>query len=218
MLFPHGGGQPWTKTFHPLDQSVFAEGIYDQQQETDSFASLYVVKLRTASTFVSHIIVDMMTEEESPSIQQLQMELHLMTLKVDKLTKENVDLKQHIKITVGNDSKLRHNYEAQSIEKDRLSKLVDQLKNEKKSLVETVLQLSNEVDAMHKTSDHFESDQTQRLVHAEMMINAARRRLGLQIIDALGMHQIGNDHPLMKVCLLNPSVIQRESMCISATV
>ena len=139
--------------------------------------------------------------EEQPSVQQLQMELHLMTLKVDKLTKENLELKTHIKNTAGNDKSLRHDYEVQSIDKDRLSKLVDQLKNEKVHLVETVLQLSDEVDQMHKASDHFESD-SQRFIHTEMMIKAARKRLGLQIIGVLEMNQIARDHPIMKVCVL----------------
>ena len=141
--------------------------------------------------------IDLLSEEP-PSFQQLQMELHLMTLKVDKLTKENADLKTHVKNTAGYETKKRHDYEVQSIENDRLSKLVDQLKNEKIVLVETVLQLSSEVDTMHKTVEHMEED-SQRFVHDEMMIKAARRRLGLQIMDVLEMNQIASDHPLMKV-------------------
>ena len=110
----------------------------------------------------------------TPSYDQLQSQLQLMTLKVDKITKENVDLKR--------------DYEVQSIEKERLSKLVDQLKNEKNHLVETVLQLSNEVDTMHKTKED-----SNGLVYTEMMIKAAQQRLGIQS---------NNDHSLLlRVCM-----------------
>jgi hypothetical protein len=84
------------------------------------------------------------------------------------------------------------------VEKDRLVKLVEQLKNEKTHLVETVLQLSNEVDAAHKSSEQLEQD---RLVYSqtENMIRSARRRLGLQIIGILETKGIVGEDPLMKV-------------------
>ncbi len=95
-------------------------------------------------------------------------------------------------------STLRRDYEASVVEKDRLVKLVEQLKNEKTHLVETVLQLSNEVDAAHKSSEQLEQD---RLVYSqtENMIRSARRRLGLQIIGILETKGIVGEDPLMKV-------------------
>lgn len=101
-------------------------------------------------------------------------------------------------------STLRRDYEAAVVEKDRLVKLVEQLKNEKTHLVETVLQLSNEVDAAHKSSEQLEHDR-QVYLQTDNMIRSARRRLGLQILGILESKGIVSEDPLMKVnhCLFH---------------
>jgi hypothetical protein len=97
--------------------------------------------------------------------QQLQMELHVMALKVENLTRENCELRARngrssssalsssssSSAPTAGDKALRRDYELVTAEKDRLMKLIEQLKHEKKQLVETVLHLSNEVDAAHKS-------------------------------------------------------------------
>ena len=134
---------------------------------------------------------------ETLSVQQLQVELHVLSTKVEKLTKENADLRTYLRNSA-NESTLRRDYETVVVEKDRLVKLIEQLKNEKKNLVETVLQLSNEVDAVHKTSDQLEQDR-QLYIQTDSIIRTARRKLGLQVLGVLESKGIGNDDPIMKV-------------------
>ena len=93
---------------------------------------------------------------------------------------------------------MRRDYELVTAEKDRLMKLIEQLKHEKKQLVETVLHLSNEVDAAHKSVDQLATDRM-RHVQTDAMIRSARRRLGLQIIGVLEARGVTGDDPLMKV-------------------
>ena len=140
--------------------------------------------------------------------QQLQTELHVMALKVENLTRENCELRTRngrnstvpssSSSSSAGDKALRRDYELVNAEKDRLIKLIEQLKHEKKQLVDTVLHLSNEVDAAHKSVDQLAVDHM-RHVQTDAMIRSARRRLGLQIIGVLEARGIAGDDPLMKV-------------------
>ena len=155
-----------------------------------------------ASSITVHQIIHIMqsfvpSSSEPLSVQQLQVELHVLSTKVEKLTKENADLRTYLRNSA-NESTLRRDYESIVVEKDRLVKLVEQLKNEKKNLVETVLQLSNEVDAVHKTSDQLEQDR-QLYIQTDSIIRSARRKLGLQVLGVLESKGIGSDDPIMKV-------------------
>ena len=140
-----------------------------------------------------------------------------MALKVENLTRENCELRARngrsstsalsssssssssSSAPNAGDKALRRDYELVTAEKDRLMKLIEQLKHEKKQLVETVLHLSNEVDAAHKSVDQLATDRM-RHVQTDAMIRSARRRLGLQIIGVLEARGVAGDDPLMKVC------------------
>ena len=136
-----------------------------------------------------------------------------MALKVENLTRENCELRARngrsstsalssssssSSAPTAGDKALRRDYELVTAEKDRLMKLIEQLKHEKKQLVETVLHLSNEVDAAHKSVDQLATDRM-RHVQTDAMIRSARRRLGLQIIGVLEARGVAGDDPLMKV-------------------
>ena len=160
-----------------------------------------------------------------------------MALKVENLTRENCELRARngrsstsalsssssssSSAPNAGDKALRRDYELVTAEKDRLMKLIEQLKHEKKQLVETVLHLSNEVDAAHKSVDQRATDRM-RHVQTDAMIRSARRRLGLQIIGVLEARGVAGDDPLMKVracmrCLvwsgLDLSFDRRVDMC-----
>lgn len=99
-------------------------------------------------------------------IQRLQIE-------ITKLSIENDDLKAR-------SSLFRREHDTVVVEKERLLKLVDQLKNEKSHLVETVMQLSNEMDTAH------------------IMIHPPRRGLGLILIALLEARGVEMDDPFMR--------------------
>ena len=107
-----------------------------------------------------------------------------MGTRVDKLTRENAELRASLQLS---GSKMRREYEAMFVEKDRLIKLVEQLKNEKTHLVETVLALSNEVDAQKSSTQLVE----ERLRHlqADALSRSARERIGrvLDVLEARGL-------------------------------
>ena len=109
-----------------------------------------------------------------PSLSVLQLEATVMQTRVEKLTRENAELRASL-MQSSKGSALRREQEAAVVEKDRLLKLVEQLKNEKTHLVETVLALSNEVDAAQRPSEEAGEERLRHL-QAEALVRSTRQR------------------------------------------
>lgn len=129
---------------------------------------------------------------QEPTIQQLQIELHVVRSKCTKLERENKDLRASLRKTIS-DSALGRELEIMAADRERLIRLVDQLKTEKGHLVDTVLQLSNEVDELQRirVDDHLKFKQ-EVLKHSDVdkKLRNAKYKLGMQIVDILRQKSI----------------------------
>jgi hypothetical protein len=131
-----------------------------------------------------------------PSLSVLQLEATVMQTRVEKLTRENAELRASL-MQSSKGSALRREQEAAVVEKDRLLKLVEQLKNEKTHLVETVLALSNEVDAAQRPSEEAGEERLRHL-QAEALVRSTRQRLGRDVLQVLEARGFAPDDPIVR--------------------
>lgn len=127
-----------------------------------------------------------------PSSQQLQIELHVMKNKCDRLERENWDLKASIRKTI-NDSALGRELQVLVEEREKMLKHIDQLKSEKGHLVESVLLLSSEVDDLQKERAEEQAkfkEEISKCADFEKKLRTTKYRLGMQIIDILNTNKV----------------------------
>lgn len=127
-----------------------------------------------------------------PSSQQLQIELHVMKNKCDRLERENWDLKASIRKTI-NDSALGRELQVLVEEREKMLKHIDQLKSEKGHLVESVLLLSSEVDDLQKEKADEQAkfkEEISKFADFEKKLRTTKYRLGMQIIDILNTNKV----------------------------
>ena len=127
-----------------------------------------------------------------PTAQQLQIELHVLKNKLDRLERENWDLKASIRKTI-NDSALGRELQVLVEEREKMIKHIEQLKSEKGHLVESVLQLSGEVDDLQKekADEQFKfKEEISKYNDFDKKLRTTKYRLGMQIIDVLNSNKI----------------------------
>jgi len=127
-----------------------------------------------------------------PTAQQLQIELHVLKNKLDRLERENWDLKASIRKTI-NDSALGRELQVLVEEREKMLKHIEQLKSEKGHLVESVLLLSGEVDDLQKEKAEEQlkfKEEISKYNDFDKKLRTTKYRLGMQIIDVLNNQKI----------------------------
>jgi len=140
-----------------------------------------------------------------PTAQQLQIELHVLKNKCDRLERENWDLKASIRKTI-NDSALGRELQVLVEEREKMIKHIEQLKSEKGHLVESVLLLSGEVDDLQKekADDQLKfKEEISKFADFEKKLRTTKYRLGMQIIDILNSNKV------------NPVVVQDVQLLVT---
>ena len=127
-----------------------------------------------------------------PTAQQLQIDLHVLKNKLDRLERENWDLKASIRKTI-NDSALGRELQVLVEEREKMLKHIEQLKSEKGHLVESVLLLSGEVDDLQKEKAEEQlkfKEELSKYNDFDKKLRTTKYRLGMQIIDVLNSNKV----------------------------
>jgi len=131
-------------------------------------------------------------EDTSSALAQLEAELSSSQVLCERLEKENTELRRSLRKSVS-ESALGRELEALTADRERMLLLISKLKTEKSHLVETVLNLSNEVDEANRVrlDDQLKFKQ-EVLKHSEAdkAIRSSKYRMGMQVVELLKLRGV----------------------------
>ena len=131
-------------------------------------------------------------ENGSSTAERLRSELLLSADKCEALEHENSELRVSLRKSIST-SALGREFEALSVDREKMSRAIDQLKVEKSHLVESVLLLSTEVDEANRLRQDDQLKFKQEVLrHAEneKAIRSGKYRMGMQVVELLKIRGI----------------------------
>lgn len=114
--------------------------------------------------------------------------------RVLSLEAENVELRASLRKSISG-SALGREFEVLSVDREKLARLIEQLKVEKTHLVESVLLLSTEVDEANRLRQDDQLKFKQEVLrHAEneRAVRAGKYRMGMQVVELLRIRGLDN--------------------------
>lgn len=110
------------------------------------------------------------------------------------LERENTELRTALRKSI-NDSVFGKEFEAISVDRERMTVLIEQLKMEKSHLVESVLNLSGEVDDANRARQEDQTKFKQEVLRHgenEKALRASKYRMGMQVVELLKIRGVNN--------------------------
>jgi len=152
--------------------------------------------------------------------ERLNDELEASRARCIALEGENVELRSSLRKSISG-SMLGREFEALSVEREKMVRLIDQLKIEKTHLVESVLMLSGEVDDANRLRQDDQLKFKQEVLrHAEneRTMRAGKYRMGIQVVELLRIRGIDKsirqevNNYIANSCVASGGVASFESM------